>query len=466
MPKCVHAANELASALPGYARAVLAALEGAGHEAWVVGGWVRDALLGNPAHDVDVCTSAPWEEAARVLRRAGMAVFETGTQHGTITCVTEGNPVEVTTYRVEHGYSDLRHPDEVVFVGDVLEDLARRDFTINAMAYHPERGLLDPFGGANDLAAGILRAVGEADARMQEDALRVLRAVRFAARFGLAIEKKTAEALQAHAPNLRYIARERVGQELSGILVTGRVGWALRTHTDAMLNALPCLAPSRGFDQKSKYHAYDVLEHTSRVCDGAEAFSGGLASEELRWAALLHDVEKPATASFDIAGHGHFFGHPEKGARVAAREMAALAIPKGVTKRAALLIRLHDRPLDASERSVRRMLATIAKAVPERPVPLMHELITLKRADAIAKAPNHRSSCWKLDAAEAELRRQAHAGATMAVRDLAITARDVMRERGIEPGPEVGFVLDWLLAAVVEDGVPNTREALLELVRL
>ena len=456
----------LADLLPECAAVVVTALESAGHEAWVVGGWVRDAMLGNPAHDVDVCTAAPWQEAAATLKAAGMAVFETGTQHGTITCVCGGQPVEVTTYRVESGYSDLRHPDKVVFVADVRQDLARRDFTINAMAYHPERGLLDPFGGASDLEAGILRAVGKADERMSEDALRVLRAVRFAARFGLAIEPDTAAAISSFAPNLASIASERVGQELSSILATGRVGWAIRAHADAMLSALPCLAPSRGFDQKSKYHAYDVLEHTSRVCDGAEAFSGGLASEELRWAALLHDVEKPATASYDIAGHGHFFGHPERGARVAEREMAKLAIPKAQTKRAALLIRLHDRPLDASGRSVRRMLAAIAGSVAERPVPLMYDLITLKRADAIAKAPNHRSSCHKLDAVEAELRRQARAGAAMTVRDLAVSATDVMRERGIEPGPEVGIVLDWLLASVLEDGVPNTREALLDLVRL
>ena len=181
----------LARELPAYARRVLGALEGAGYEAWVVGGWVRDALLGRPGHDVDVTTSAPWQETARVLRAAGMAVHETGTDHGTVTAVVDGRPVETTTYRVEGRYSDRRHPDEVRFVTDVREDLARRDFTVNAMAFHPDRGLLDPFGGEKDLVARVIRAVGEPRRRFEEDALRVLRAVRFACRLDATIEPAT-----------------------------------------------------------------------------------------------------------------------------------------------------------------------------------------------------------------------------------------------------------------------------------
>ena len=466
MAKVVRTKEELAGLVPDFARAVLAALEGAGFEAWIVGGWVRDALLGNPAHDVDVCSSAPWAEAARVLKAAGMAVFETGTAHGTITCVCDHHPVEVTTYRVEHGYSDLRHPDEVVFVKDVGEDLARRDFTVNAMAYHPERGLLDPFGGADDLAKGILRAVGQPGERLAEDALRVLRAVRFAARFGLTIEPSTAAAVSAYAPNLSTIARERVGQELTGILATGRMGWALRTRPEVMCAALPCLAPLVGFEQHSPYHAYDVYEHTSRVCDGVEAFSGGLASEELRWAALFHDISKPATYSTDERGRGHFFGHQEIGARVAERELSTMAIPRRIAKRAATLIRLHDRQLNPTARSARRILSVVAERVPDSPAALTYDLITLKRADSIAKDPKHRDGCTELDKVERLISQQLRQRTAMRVADLAVTGADVMRERGIESGPEVGIILDWLLTSVVDDGVPNTREALLELLRL
>ena len=184
-----------AAAAPAYGLAVLEALEAAGHEAWFVGGWVRDALRGVAAHDVDVCTSARWQDSERALVAAGMTVHETGVDHGTVTAVVDGRPVEVTTYRVDGAYTDRRHPDSVTFVSDVREDLARRDFTVNAMAWHPVRGLVDPFGGREDLARGVIRAVGEPPVRFGEDALRVLRAVRFACRLGFAIEPATQGAL-------------------------------------------------------------------------------------------------------------------------------------------------------------------------------------------------------------------------------------------------------------------------------
>lgn len=181
--------------LPGFALRVIDALESAGYEAWAVGGWVRDSLRGTEGHDVDVTTSALWQQTEAVLTAAGIEVHETGTAHGTVTAVVDGEPVEVTTYRTEGAYSDFRHPDEVHFVTDVREDLARRDFTVNAMAFHPERGLLDPYGGQDDLQAGVIRAVGEPEERFREDALRVLRAVRFACRLGYAIEPATQAAL-------------------------------------------------------------------------------------------------------------------------------------------------------------------------------------------------------------------------------------------------------------------------------
>ena len=240
--------------VPDYGLRVLRTLEAAGFEVWVVGGWVRDALLGAPMHDVDVTTSATWREAERVLTAAGIEVHETGIAHGTVTAVVDGQPVEVTTYRVEGTYSDCRHPDEVRFVRDVREDLARRDFTVNAMAYHPERGLLDLFGGREDLAFGVIRAVGDPYRRFEEDALRVLRAVRFACRLGFDVEPRTQAALVTCAPELDSIARERVGQEMNGIVASGRVSWALRNEFDVVARAVPALIPMRGMDQRSPYH--------------------------------------------------------------------------------------------------------------------------------------------------------------------------------------------------------------------
>ena len=455
----------LARELPGYARRVVDALEATGHEAWVVGGWVRDALLGRPGHDVDVTTSAPWQETARVLRAAGIEVHETGTAHGTVTAVVGGRPVETTTYRVEGAYSDRRHPDEVRFVTDVREDLARRDFTVNAMAFHPERGLLDPFGGEKDLAARVIRAVGEPRRRFGEDALRVLRAVRFACRLDAAIEPATQEALVACAPELDQIARERIGQEMDGILATGRAAWALRHEFAVMAAAVPELAPMAGFDQRSPYHAHDVLEHTARVCAGVEEFTGGGASQALRWAALLHDVAKPECWSEDVSGRGHFFGHPEAGARTARRVMARLAIPGDVSRAAAALVLLHDFEIQATAPSMRRMLAELEWSCPGQARRLAFDLLDLKRSDAVAKAPQCMGYAVELDRMTRALRAELAAGAVWRVGDLAVGGADVIRERGIDPGPGVGMVLAQLLATVMEGELPNDRDAQLAWLR-
>ena len=449
------------SEVPQYAMRVIDALEAAGYEAWVVGGWVRDALRGLPGHDVDVTTSAPWQETARVLRAAGIEVHETGTQHGTVTAVVDGLPVETTTYRVEGAYSDQRHPDEVRFVTDVREDLARRDFTVNAMAYHPSRGLLDPFGGREDLEQGVIRAVGEPAVRFGEDALRVLRAVRFACRLGFGIEPATQAALVGSAAGLGRIASERIGQEMDGILASGRVAWALRHEFEVLAAAIPELGPMRGFDQRSPYHAYDVLEHTARVCAGVEAVTGGRASRSLRWAALLHDVAKPTTFSVDDGGRGHFFGHPDQGARVAGSVMGRLAVERQAVREAQALIRLHDLPIKATTRSMRKMLAKLESSCPCRGAALAFSLIDLKRADALGKAPRCMGYASDLDAHAAQVRAELARGKVCTVSDLKVNGSDVMCERGIEPGPGVGMVLQSLLSAVINDELVNDREVLL-----
>lgn len=457
--------GRLAEELPGYALEVVGALEAAGFEAWVVGGWVRDALLGRAGHDVDVTTSAPWRQAALALRAAGIEVHETGTAHGTVTAVVGGRPVETTTYRVESGYADRRHPDEVRFVTDVREDLARRDLTVNAMAFHPARGLLDPYGGRADLAAHVIRAVGDPRRRFGEDALRVLRAVRFACRLGARIEPATQEALVACAPGLAEIASERIGQELDGILATGRAAWALRHEFVVLAAAVPELAPMEGFDQRSPYHAYDVLEHTARVCAGAECFEGGVASRELRWAALLHDVAKPACWSRDASGRGHFFGHPRAGAEVARRVLGRLALPRDLVRAVSTLVRLHEMGVEPTAPGVRSMLARLDEGAPGQAERLAFALVDLRRADAVAKVARCRAYASELDAVASALRRELAAGPVWRVGDLAVGGADVIRERGIEPGPGVGMVLAQLLSAVMAGELPNEREALLAWLR-
>lgn len=451
----------LSDVLPAYAYRVLSALEAAGFEAWVVGGWVRDALRGVTGHDVDVTTSAPWQQTASVLRDAGMTVHETGIAHGTVTAVCDGMPVEVTTYRVEGAYSDHRHPDEVRFVDDVREDLARRDFTVNAMAWHPERGLCDPFGGREDLSARIIRAVGDPLRRFDEDALRVLRAVRFSVLLGFDVEPATQGAIASRVDVLSQVASERIGQELDAIVRAGKAGRALLEQPDAMCAALPELADARGFDQKSVYHVYDVYEHIAHVCNAVEAFTAGQSPAELRWAALLHDVAKPATYSEDVAGHGHFFNHPREGARIARRMMRRMAIPSDVAVPACELIRLHDERMPLTKRALRRLLVRISHTCPGREVPLAFSLFDLRRADAVSKRTSSASFAVELDKYTALLREEIALGPVFGVRDLAVSGADVMNVCGLAPGPAVGMQLDVLLQVVMSGEVPNEREDLL-----
>ena len=366
---------------------------------------------------------------------------------------------------MEGSYSDRRHPDEVRFVTDVREDLARRDFTVNAMAFHPDRGLLDPFGGEKDLVARVIRAVGEPRRRFEEDALRVLRAVRFACRLDATIEPATQAALTECAPELALIAQERIGQEMDGILATGRAAWALRHEFAVLAAAVPELAPMEGFDQKSPYHAHDVLEHTARVCAGVEEFAGGAPLAALRWAALLHDVAKPACWSEDVSGRGHFFGHPEEGARVARRVMERLAIPRETVRAACALVSLHDFEIRPTAPSMRRMLAELEQRAPGQARELAYALLDLKRSDAVAKAPQCMGYAVELDAMSSVLRAELAGGGVWRTRDLAVGGADVIRERGVEPGPGVGMVLAQLLAAVMAGEVPNEREALLAWLR-
>ena len=446
---------------PPAARHVIRALEDAGFEAWVVGGWVRDALLGMPRHDIDVTTDATWQESARVLSTAGCAVYETGTAHGTVTAVCQGEPIEVTTYRVEGTYSDHRHPDEVRFVRDVREDLARRDFTINAMAWHPERGLLDPFGGEKDLESRVIRAVGDPQKRFEEDALRIMRAVRFALRLGFEVEQCTQAALRRQAASVSDVASERVGKELDAIVRMGKAGRALLDQPEVMCAALPELAMAYGFDQRSVYHIYDVYEHIAHVCNAVQAFTAGLAGPELQWAALLHDVAKPVTYSEDVEGHGHFFGHPLQGAQMAVDIMRRLAIPSEIVDETSALIRWHDDRIPATVRAIRRMLVNLSKACPGREIPLAYELLDLCRADAVSKCPSAAPWASALDDYTRLVRQEAHREPVLSTRQLAVNGADVMRVCGMAPGPGVGMQLEMLLNAVMAGELPNERETLL-----
>lgn len=441
---------------------VLRALEAAGLEAWYVGGWVRDALLGRPSHDVDMCCSGLWQESKAALEAAGIAVVESGIKFGGITAICEGEGVEVTTYRLDGFYTDGRHPENVERAASLEDDLARRDFTVNAMAWHPERGLVDRYDGAGDLERRVIRAVGEPERRFNEDALRMLRAVRFACRLDFVIEPATKAALAACAPLLDAVARERVGIELNGILATGHGGDAMLRYPELVCAAVPELAAGRGFDQQSVYHAFDVYDHIARVLTVAgelALFDGVSPSPSLMWAAFLHDVSKPDCFTVDHDGSGHFYGHPELGAKTARSIMDRLALPHELIRNVCLLVKYHDKPLRPERTCLLQMMRLMAGEGLDTPR-LMDELMDLKRADTLGKAP----SCFYYVETIEEMRAMVHelaaAGEPYTLKMLAINGGDLIRS-GVAPGPEIGRLLTAALDAVINGDVPNDHDALL-----
>lgn len=433
--------------LPDGVRGALDRLEGAGYPAYVVGGAVRDALRGAAPHDFDICTAATPDEMHAVF--ADCRTVDTGLKHGTITLVTGDGPVEITTFRVETGYSDRRHPDGVRFVRDVEADLARRDFTINAMAWSPVHGLADPFGGQADLGRGVLRAVGDPARRFAEDALRILRGLRMAAELGFFIEDETAQALRAAAETLREIAAERIAAETLRLLCGRYAGQVLRAYTEVLAVVLPELAPMRGFDQRNRHHLYDVLEHSIRALEQAPAVP------LLRLAALYHDAGKPGCATVDEQGVGHFYGHPKLSAALAEQRFLALRLPTALREQAVFLIRQHDVPIDEDVRIVRRRLAQYGE---ER----LRALLALKKADCVGQG-THPEYIGHYQRLEALLNTVVRDNACLHVRDLALGGRELMA-LGLR-GPAIGEMQRWLLEQVLDDPARNETQTLTALAR-
>ncbi len=432
--------------LPAQVEAALARLAAAGYDAAVVGGAVRDALRGVPAGDWDIAAAARPEETERIFSDCPM--IETGLKHGTVTVLLDGLPLEITTYRTEGAYTDHRRPDAVRFTASLTEDLARRDFTVNAMAYRPETGLADPFGGAADLAAGVLRCVGEPERRFREDALRILRGLRFAATLGLEPEPSAARALHNCRGLLSAVAAERVQGELTGLLTGPFAGRVLLEYGDVLAAVIPELAPMFGLDQRNPHHDRDLWAHTAAVVDAAPA------EPVLRWAALLHDVGKPPCFSLGPDGVGHFYGHASKSADLAEAILTRLRLDNARRERVTALIRLHDLPLLPPDRKqVRRLLNRLG---PEGAA----ELIALHRADAAGLAAPYRGRVEEYAGVQALLDGLLAERACFSLRDLAVKGDDLLA-LGLR-GRAVGEGLNACLAAVMAEEVPNDRAALLE----
>lgn len=435
--------------IPDGARHILQLLDGAGHEAYLVGGCVRDLLRGAAPHDWDVCTSALPEETEQCF--AGRRVVETGLKHGTVTVLEEGEPYEITTYRTEGPYSDNRRPDFVRFVPDLEEDLARRDFTMNAIAMDLRGSLRDPFGGTDDIKAGLIRCVGEPNERFREDGLRVMRALRFAAVLGYEVEEQTAQAVHENRAMLDRVAAERINTELCRLLAGKNAGDILRQYPDVFCQFWPQLEPLAALEQNNPWHCWGGWEHTIHAVEAVPA------DVTLRLAVLLHDIGKPACKSTDEKGIDHFYGHPAVSAQVADQMLRALKFDNKTRERVVLLVERHDAQLPPRSQVIRRWLSRLG---PEA----FFQLLEVKRADSMGQAPGKvQGRLAELEEIGGKAKQILAEGQCFTRKDLAVDGRDVIAA-GIEPGPEVGRVLSALLERVLRGETANSREALLSLI--
>lgn len=430
------------------ALSVLERLNDNGHEAYFVGGCVRDYLRNVSPHDYDATTSARPEEIRDAF--ADCPVITTGIRHGTVTVLWEGLPVEVTTYRVDGDYADGRHPEQVSFTRSLTEDLARRDFTVNAMAWSKDSGVVDPFGGREDLREGILRCVGEPALRFEEDSLRILRALRFAATLGFSLDSATESALRQGREGLSRVSPERIREETEKLLCGDHVFPILTQFPEVFGVFLPELLPQVGLDQKNPHHIHDLYTHTAHVVSVVPP------KPHLRWAALLHDVAKPETFSVDEQGIGHFYSHASLGTQRADEILRRLKVDGETRKKATALIRYHDAPVDPSERAVRRRLNQLG---PD----LFFDLIALARADNLAQAPHLRDRQELCDQSIETARRILEEEQCFSLKNLALNGNDLMDlgYRGADVGKGLSFLLDGVLDGVCE----NERDALLRFLK-
>ena len=436
----------IAMVLPDSVLALIDRLETAGFPTYAVGGCVRDMLLGSTPQDYDLCTAALPEQTEAVFSDYSLVLA--GKKHGTVGVITPDGVVEITTFRTEGGYGDNRHPDWVKFVPDIREDLARRDFTVNAMAWSPRRGFADPFGGQADLQAGILRAVGDPATRFREDSLRILRGVRFSVRFRLQPEAATKEAMAALAPLMENLARERVFEELCKLLPLV-CAWDLLTFGPILAAVIPELGSMIGFDQHSPHHAYDLITHTACVVENTPP------ALPLRWAALLHDTGKVPTFTRDETGRGHFYGHAKESAAIADRILRRLKAPTALREETVLLIELHMTRLEPDKKVLRRWLSRLGR-------PGLDRLLTLQKADMISKGVDVSAELPQFDQLQAVLAEIEAENACLSLKDLAVNGNDLIALG--YTGKATGAALNRLLDLVLDEQLPNKKEALLHFI--
>ena len=436
--------------IPDNAKKILDIIHGAGFEAYVVGGCVRDAILGREPGDWDITTNASPMEVKGLFRRT----IDTGIEHGTVTVMIGKEGYEVTTYRIDGIYEDGRHPNSVTFTRSLVEDMKRRDFTINAMAYNDEEGLIDKFGGEDDLENHIIRCVGDPKERFSEDALRIMRAVRFSAQLGFDIEEKTKDAIKELAPNLKKISAERIQVELVKLITSDHPGRIRDAYELGITKVIfPEYDACMETPQNNIHHAYNVGEHIARSVENIRP------DRVLRLTMLMHDIAKPVTMTVDDDGVSHFKGHEYLSAQMAADIFRRLKFDRKTMDRACNLIKYHDDRFPATPKSVRRAMNRVG--VEDFPL-----LLEVRVADTLAQSEHERDEKLKLIEDTKKIYEEVlEKKECVGLNDLAVKGKDLI-EAGIKPGKQIGDVLAAMLADVIDDPTHNSREYLLEPERL
>jgi len=432
--------------MPEDVKKIINTLEGAGYEAYAVGGCVRDALLGRIPNDWDITTSAKPLDVKTLFKKT----FDTGIQHGTVTVLMGGEGYEVTTYRIDGLYEDARHPKEVTFTDDLLEDLKRRDFTINAMAYSDATGIIDAFDGQGDLERGIIRCVGNPQERFSEDALRMMRAIRFAAQLGFELEKDTKAAISELAPNLKMVSAERIMAELTKLIMSNHPEM-IRDAYECKLTAqfLPEFDICMECEQNNPHHIYNVGEHIIHTMMNVRA------DRILRFTMLLHDIAKPQTKTVDEEGITHNKGHATLGADMSREILRRLKSDNELVNSVKVLVKYHDWRFESNKRSVRRAASKIG-------TDLFPMLLEVQRADLSGQS-NYQleEKQTRISDAESLYNEILEDRQALSIKDLAVNGKDLI-SIGVNPGPELGDILSKLLDYVLDNPEENTREALIE----
>lgn len=417
-----------------------------GYEAYAVGGCIRDSIMGIEPKDWDICTSALPEETKNIFK--DYRIIETGIKHGTVTILIEKQMYEVTTFRIDGIYQDNRHPESVTFVSAVKEDLARRDLTINALAYNNRSGIIDYFGGLQDLKNKKISCVGNADKRFNEDALRILRAIRFSAVYGFDIKEETDNSIHQNAYLIANISNERINAELNKILLSDKPSDILLKYSDVIGIFIPEIKVCVGFNQRNRHHKYDVWEHISRTVDNIEPIL------TLRLAMMLHDIAKPLCAVKGENGEYHFPNHNEVGAKMVFNILKRLKYPNSIIKECVELVRVHDMTLSDNKKGVRRHICKFGKE-------FLYNLVKVKYADISAQSYYKRQNkIKKLQSFTEILNELVMEENCFSLKDMNINGKDI-KSLGIKEGKEIGIILSQLFSMIIDGNLENNHEKLL-----